>query len=156
MSIHLPGGERAGITRPSEMPAGQEKYLTEPTAQEGPTPAKPSTILKLWSANAMCTWKVPDRNCNPCRRRCHVSPSPSGPWSACGAHDGSHTFCSAAPLPWAPAPLNQWSRLNPDHHHYSSCQAHQVPLYQHLRPPWNLSVGCWSLFVWLGFLPTSL
>lgn len=71
-------------------------------------------------------------------------PSPSGPWSAHGAHVGSHTFCSAAPLPRAPAPLNQRSRLNPAHRHCSGCQAHQAPLYQHLRPPPNLSVRCWS------------
>ena len=145
MSVHLPWGERAGRIRPSEMPVDQEKYLTEPTAQEGPTPAKPSTILKLWSANAMCTRKVPGRNYNPCRRGCHACPSPSGPWSAHGAHVGSHTFCLAAPLPWAPAPLNQRSQLNPAHRHCSGCQAHQAPLYQHLWPPPNLSVGCWSL-----------
>lgn len=71
-------------------------------------------------------------------------PSPSGPWSARGAHVGSHTFCSAAPSPRAPAPLNQRSRLNPAHCHCSGCQAHQAPLYQHLRPLPNLSVGCWS------------
>lgn len=91
----------------------------------------------------MCTRKVPGRNYNPCRRRCHGVPAPVVPGLPVVPMLAVTPSVQLLPCP-GHQPSEPTISINPAHRHCSGCQAHQAPLYQHLRPPPNLSVGCWS------------
>lgn len=160
-SVLDPGERELGDLGPRRGQWTKRNTFIEPTAHEGPPPAKPSSTPKLRSAKGMCTPKVPGRYYNPRRRSCHACLSPSSHWSTRGAHDGSYSFCSAAPLPWSPAVLSQWSWF----------KSHSPSLFQPPSPSgltWPTPVTppplpllvvparCWSLPVWLGFLPKPL
>ena len=67
-SVLDPGERELGELGPRRGQWTKRNTLIEPTAHEGPPPAKPSSTPKLRSAKGMCTPKVPGRYYNPRRR----------------------------------------------------------------------------------------